>query len=711
MISTNRHQLTPQLSQNSSKLLERHLSRLAVVYIRQSTLQQVERHQESTRLQYALVDRAQELGWSHHRILVIDEDLGRSGASADGRPGFQRLVFEIGLDHVGLVLGVEMSRLARSCRDWHQLLDTCAIFGTLIGDSDGLYDPTCYNDRLLLGLKGTMSEAELHIIKQRMLAGRLARARRGELGMALPMGYTHRPSGEVIVEPDEQARATIELVFELFERLNTVNAVLAKLVAQGVKLPVRVRSGAEKGELEWHRPNRVSLLNLLRNPLYAGAYVWGRRPTDPRRKRPGRPSSGRTVAGPDQWQVLIKDHYPAYISWERYERNLLQLKANSAQGMGVPRRGAALLPGLVVCGRCGHKMAVGYQSRGHYRYHCSREAIEYGSPRCQSLTGVELDRAVCQLVLKAMEPAALELALQAASTLEAQRKQECGLWEKRLERARYETERAFRQYNVVEPENRLVARTLERRWEELLGVEQSLREDYTRYLSENPPVLGQEERDIIRSLAHDLPTLWHAPTTTVLDRIEIIRLLMDRVLVRVEGDSERVDVEIHWAGGHRTQLTCRRSVALMKQLSDYQALMARVAELFGEGLKQRELAARLNEEGWKPPKRRDSFSESMVAALLSRQGLSQSKPLSRKAFPAPGEGEWTLQALALHLDIPSVTLFTWLKKGVLTARKEEQPPRRWLIQADEAELNRLRAYRQRVREWLRPARIPEPPCT
>lgn len=298
----------------SEKVRGHHRDRLAVVYVRQSTLQQLVRHQESTRLQYGLVDRALGLGWPQAQVLVIDDDQGKSATTAAGRPGFQRLVAEVGLNHVGLVLGVEMSRLARSCRDWHQLLEICGLFGTLIGDLDGIYDPTDYNDRLLLGLKGTLSEAELHMLKQRMLAGKRAKAERGELGMAVPMGYARRPSGEVILDPDEQARATIALVFAQFERCGTINGVLQYLVRHQIQLPHRVRLGLRQGDLDWHRPNRTTLSNLLHHPIYAGAYAYGRRPTDPRRQQPGRPATGRRMAAPVDCAVLLQDHLPAPIS-------------------------------------------------------------------------------------------------------------------------------------------------------------------------------------------------------------------------------------------------------------------------------------------------------------------------------------------------------------------------------------------------------------
>ena len=336
------------------KIAPVHLQRLAVVYVRQSTAQQVLRHEESTRLQYGLVDRARELGWSEDRILVIDDDLGHSAAEGEQRAGFQRLVSEVSLDHVGMILGVEISRLARSSKDWHQLLEICALFGTLIADSDGICDPADFNDRMLLGLKGTMSEAELHAIKQRMHQGKLSKARRGELGFDVPTGYVRSSSGEVTFDPDEEVQQVVELIFRKFEELLTVHALLRYLVAHDVRIGVRVRGGERKGELEWHAPNQTTLQNMLRNPIYAGAYAYGRRRSDPRKRKPGRRSTGRTSPSQGGWHVLLKDRLPAYISWQTYEKNLRQLQDNRAvaEARGAPRDGNSLLQGLVVCGYC-----------------------------------------------------------------------------------------------------------------------------------------------------------------------------------------------------------------------------------------------------------------------------------------------------------------------------------------------------------------------
>ena len=370
----------PTIEDRPTKIGDRHLERLAVVYVRQSSLYQVQHNQESTRLQYSLEAMARELGWEAGRVLVLDDDLGTSGKAAAGRQDFQRLLAEVALDHVGIILGVEMSRLARSNKDWHHLLELCARFGTLIADLDGLYDPSRYNDRLLLGLKGTMSEAELHLLRQRLLQGKLQKARRGELSKAVPSGYLLQASGEVVLDADESVRAAIRFVFEQFERLGTAHAVLRALVEQEFQIGVRRRTGIDRGSLEWHHPNRTMVVNILRNPIYAGAYVYGRRQTDPRRQQPGRPATGRTpLVEPANWQACVRDHFPAYITWEQFERNQARLKANRKLLRAVAvRSGTALLQGLVRCGRCNLSMSVQYakyNGRVYPRYICSRRPV------------------------------------------------------------------------------------------------------------------------------------------------------------------------------------------------------------------------------------------------------------------------------------------------------------------------------------------------
>jgi DNA invertase Pin-like site-specific DNA recombinase len=680
-----------------AKIQGGHHARLAVVYIRQSTGQQVLEHQESTLRQYELAQHAEHLGWAADRVVVIDDDLGKSGTSTAGRTGFQRLVSEVGLGHVGLILGGEMSRLARSCADWYQLLDLCALFGTLIGDADGIYDPALFNDRLLLGLHGTMSEAELHLLHHRLQQGRLHKAQRGELAFPVPMGYVRQPRGEVGFDPDEQVQHVVRLIFRKFEELGTLNAVLRYLVDHHIQVGIRVREGPGKGRLDWRRPHRTMLQTVLKHPIYAGAYAYGRRQVDPRRMSVGRPQAGRVLAAPAAWYALLPDRVPAYISWEQYERHLAQLTANQARAdtIGVAREGAALLTGLLVCGRCGCRLTVRYReaTRGH-TYICCRHQVDYGVEQCQQLSGLCLDAYVSEQVLRALEPAALELALAAAQHVERERADLELLWRQRLERATYEAERARRQYDAVEPENRLVARSLERGWEEKLAARQQLEEEYHRFATTRPRLLAAGEQAAIRALAADMPALWYAPSVTAADRKEIIRQVVERVEVAVQGESERVQVRITWVGGLRTEGELARPVARFRQLSYYPALRAAVETGATAGLSLAAIADHLNAAGYRPPKRCPHFTPPIVHDLLR-----QLQGRARRGPPAQGSelttDEWWLAELAREVGMPPVTLYHWLRRGWLTARQEPIPPRRWIVWADAAECARLRALHQR----------------
>jgi DNA invertase Pin-like site-specific DNA recombinase/DNA-binding MarR family transcriptional regulator len=692
------------------KIGPRHRDRLAAVYVRQSTAQQVHDHTESTRLQYGLAERAAALGWAASRVLVIDDDLGHSASGADARPGFQRLVSEVGLDHVGIVLGIEMSRLARSGREWHQLLELCALSGTLLGDPDGVYDPADHNDRLLLGLKGTISEAELYLIKQRMWSGRLAKARRGELAVPLPSGYVRRPSGEVALDPDEQVQAVIRLIFGLFERLGTVNGVLCFLADNHIQLGVRVREGPARGELEWRRPSRATLQNILRNPAYAGIYVYGRSTTDPRRRQAGRPFTGRVRTAREDWAVFLPGLLPGYITIGQYEKNRQRMEANRSwsQGMGVVRNGPALLAGLVACGRCGQKMTVRYQRGpgGELRpvYVCSREKADHGDRQCQQLAGSCVDGYVTGLMLDALAPAALEVSLAAAGQAEARRAQVDQIWRQRLERADFAADRARRQYQLTEPENRLVARQLEKEWEAALAERKRLGEEYDRFTASRPRALTPAERSQIRALAEDIPAIWHAPTTTDADRKQLIRHLVERVQVEVLGTSEKAEVQVVWAGGHRTTTQITRPVASLTQLSYYPQLAERARELAHAGLTHAQIAAKLTTEGFRPPKRCEAFTAAAVSDLLRAAGAQLPRSPARR--PPLAEHEWWLRDLAAHLGMSHITLDSWVRRG-WAAGYLHPAIKRIVVRAGPAEVERLRILHrtprgQHVRRpWLK----------
>lgn len=666
----------------SVKIQDKHLERLAVVYVRQSSPQQVIDHQESRQRQYALADHAVTLGWSKDRVLVIDDDQGQSGRSVEERDGFKRLLTEVTLGHVGLVLGLEMSRLARSSKDWHNLLEVCALFGTLLGDQDGVYNPNDTNDRLLLGLKGTMSEYEMFTMRNRLQFGRLHKAERGELYIAVPCGYQKLPSGQVIMEPDEQARAVIQMVFDQFDELGSQYAVLHYLIRNNIRIGVRPRFGPRRGELEWRRPCMSMVAQILHHPIYAGAYVFGWRP------RPGKgPAARHTRWAPmEEWQVLKRDHLPAYITWEKYLANQQRLNDNRNQpnSAGVPRQGAALLSGLLICGTCGRRLRPGY-GRTEPFYRCIWHLMEAREQTCSSLNAAVIDNLVTQQVLRALEPAALELSLQAEADVHKERQRLHGHWHKQLERARYEVERAERQYQAVEPENRLVARTLEQRWEDALRQQRQLQEEYDRFMQDQPAQLNDKERSRIRELANDMPTLWHAPATSAAERKEIIRCLVEKVIVHLKKDSEYVDATIHWQGGFTSQHEIVRPVSSYARMRDFKQLCERLIEMRKEGLHAEAMADKLNQEGFAPPRRSGPFSKELVRQLLCRHGLSNEKTCT----PTLARHEWWLPALARKLKMPAGKLRGWLERGWLHGR---QTPAQhlWIVWADPDELRRLR---------------------
>jgi DNA invertase Pin-like site-specific DNA recombinase len=705
-------------SQSQEKIRAEHRDRAAVVYVRQSSRQQVLEHSESTRLQYALAERAAALGWARSRIVVIDDDLGVSAAMADARAGFARLVTEVTMGRVGIVLGIEMSRLARTGRDWHQLLELCSLAGVLLADPDGVYDPGFYNDRLLLGLKGTMSEAELYLIRQRMLSGKLAKAERGELAIPLPIGYVRRPSGEVVLDPDEQARHVVRLVFDAFGRLGTLNGVLRYLVEHQVQLPVRVHGGLAKGELEWRRPTRETLQIMLHNPVYAGYYAYGRRQVEPRRKVPGRPSTGRVVKDTGEWLVLLPGRLPAYITPGQYEANVAQMAANrqTAATPGAPRDGSALLSGLLRCGRCDgeHRMSVRYHDgsrAAHFAhgYICAYQHVNYGiGGICQHIAGPALDAYVAGQVLDAVAPAALEVSLAAAGQAEAERAMLDKLWRQRLERARYAADRARRQYQLAEPENRLVTRQLETDWEAALAEADQLQGDYQRFTEAHPKTLTAAERAAIQALASDLAQVWDAPSTTQADRKELLRILIEKITVAVAGTSELVEVTITWAGGHQTTGQAIRPVARLDQLSYYPALLARVTELAEAGCTTRQIAGTLNAEGFRPPKRTTRFGPEQVRTLLDQHNLRTRNQRGQPGVLADlGPGEWSVPGLAAALAMPTATVYNWIYRGWITAR--HVPGRKyWIITAGTAEMQQLRERRARPAGFYTRARWTQP---
>jgi DNA-binding MarR family transcriptional regulator len=533
-----------------------------------------------------------------------------------------------------------------------------------------------------------------------MLGGRIAKARRGELAVPLPSGFVRRPSGEVILDPDEQVRTVIALVFSLFERIGTVGGVLCYLADNRIQVGIRLREGPDRGELAWRRPSRAMVQNMLRNPAYAGIYAYGRSSCDPRKRQPGRPYSGRKRAGTGEWLVSLPGVLPSYISVEQYERNMRRMDANRsrAQSMGAVRDGPALLAGLVRCGRCGMKMTVRCQ-RGpggglQPSYVCGMAAVTWADERCQQLAGKCVDDYAAALALRAMAPAALEVSLAAAEQEEDQRAATDRIWRQRLERADYAADRARRQYQLAEPENRLVVRQLEKDWNDALAERQRLGEEYDRHLAARPRALTAAEREQIRALAADLPAVWHAATTTDADRKQLLRHLIENVAVTVIGVSEQVDVEVTWAGGHRTTGRVTRPVASLAQLSYFPRLRQRAAELAAAGSTAAQIAESLNAEGLRPPKRAETFTRSSVHDLLSALSLQHTHAPARR--PELGEHEWWLRDLAAHLGMSKVTLDAWVRRGWADGYLHPEA-RLIVVRADPAETERLRVLHESPR--------------
>ena len=470
-----------------------HRAKRAYIYVRQSSVNQIKHHRESTELQYRLVDRAVRFGWPRERIEVVDEDLGKSGASDSDRSGFQKLIAEIGLGNAGLVVSLDASRLARNNRDWHQLLELCSLFGVLIADGERLFNPCLYHDRLLLGLSGIMSEAELHQIHIRLHQGERQKAARGELRIPLPAGLAYDRSGAIILNPDEEVQARLRLVFAKFRELQSARAVMRYLLTRHLPLPVRPLVGPEPQDVVWRGADGARVRAILQNPAYAGAYVYGRRRQDPSRRKPGARSATAKVAM-NEWPVCLKGAHPGYIDWEQFVTNQKRLAQNSnsytAGHMGVPKKGSALLQGVAVCGRCGRRMSLRYTGpNADYPVYCCRSDRDMAAgPLCQEVRALPVDALVEQTLLDALSPDQIVLAMAALEQIEAEASGLERQWALRRERARYDAERARRQYDAVEPENRLVARTLELLWEEKLRAAETIENEYEQWRrSATPP--------------------------------------------------------------------------------------------------------------------------------------------------------------------------------------------------------------------------------
>lgn len=603
-----------------SKVAPRHLERKAFVYVRQSSMAQVQQHRESAKRQYALRERAVRLGWSAEQVETVDDDQGQSGASADGRGGFQRLVSEVALGRVGAVLGLEVSRLARSCVDWYRLLEVAALSRTLIVDEDGVYDPNHYNDRLLLGLKGTLSEAELHFLKSRMIGGRRNKARRGAFRIRLPVGYVWE-EGEIRLDPDERIRDAVKLFFACFERLGSAAAVSRYFEDQRQPFPSRDGWGSPDAVASWGPLSISRAAGILHNPIYTGTYAYNRKSVceeDP--EDPGR--GGR---------ILIPGTHPGYITLEQYERNLARLMANrdlfaGTRFKGRAREGRSLLQGIVLCGRCGRHMNIKYERDGSALFSCHAQRTRRP---CQYVQGRHVEPLVEEVILEALSREELELAVGALEKFTERARELDRQWTNRIEAARYEAEKAARRYKRVEPENRLVARTLEGEWNVRLEELERLEKDHSEVKRQPPFELTETQREKILALAQDLPRLWRAKTTSNSQRKEVVRLLIEDVTLANVDEPWSVSVAIHWKTGALTRHRARR--LLRHPQTTAPEVMARIEMLWRENT-DAEIATVLNAEGYQSGYRRP-FTPGMIAHLRSRRGWKKYRLGKRKPGP------------------------------------------------------------------------------
>jgi DNA invertase Pin-like site-specific DNA recombinase len=586
---------------SSQKIRPDHLDRLAIIYVRQSTLFQVRENTGSTTRQYDLVKRAQDLGWTPARIQVVDQDQGQSGASSVGRDGFQWLVAEVGLGHVGAVLSLEVSRLARSCSDWYRLLEICALTETLVVDDEGVYDPGAHNDRLLLGFKGSMSEAELHWLKSRLQGGKQSKAEQGSLRFRLPIGLVYDPAGRIVLDPDEAVQEAVRLVFSLFEQSPSALAVVSAFAKLHLRFPTRWWGGKRADELIWSRLTHERVLNILHSPLYAGAYVYGRTKSRSRTLPGEEPRvKGRTRrVKQEDWPIVLLDAHPSYITWEHFLHNQRQLDDNrtwrAEEHRGAVREGPSLLQGIVLCGSCGRRMGIRYQRNGSLlMYECHQLHSQLAARTCQTMRGDRIDQAVTQCFLEAIEPAHLEVALSALDQVEARAKHIDQQWQRQIERAQYEAGLARRRYKAVDPDNRLVARSLEREWNEKLAEVEKLEREHTLLPKPAALLLTGEQREQIRRLAHDLPAIWHASTTTFTERKQLMRWLIKDVTLSKRGNV--IDVAIRWQTEALTRLAIPRYKMSWEERQTSPQVVERVREL-SPTQTNAQIAALLNEEG------------------------------------------------------------------------------------------------------------------
>ena len=676
------------------KITEQHRRKPAYVYLRQSTPGQVRHHRESTERQYALREKAQELGWNQAVIHVLDHDLGISGAQMAGREDFKTLVADVSMGQVGAVFALEASRLARSNLDWHRLLELCALTQTLVIDEDGCYDPADFNDGLLLGLKGTMAQAELHFLHQRLQGGKLNKAKKGELRFPLAVGYCYDEQGRMFQDPDEEVRGAVDLVFGLFRETGSAYAVVQGFSQRGLHFPKRAYGGAWDGKLVWGHLTYSRVLSMLKNPTYAGMYVYGRYQYRRKITAEGEIEKHVQAVAMPEWTIRLSEHHAGYITFEEFLTNRERLEKNRTNGeatvlSGPAREGLALLQGLLLCGYCGRALTVRYRGNGgiYPIYECNWLRREgQATKNCLNFRCDLLDPVVTEEVLKALQPAELELALAAVQELERRDEAIMHQWQMRLQRAEYEAALAERRYQEVDPSNRLVAGTLERRWNDTLVQLEELKKQAAEFQRQEAHVATPEQREKILALARDLPRVWHAPTTQAKDRKRMLRLLIKDITVEKSPQQKQLLIHIRWQGGTSSDLP----VQLLPNMADrmrYPAELVDRVRGLAQSLSDAQIADQLNQ-----------------AALVSAVG----KPFTvsmikwiRHAYKIPAAqlrhpDELTVHQLAERFAVNPNVVYYWIEHGVIQARRLNAGAPYWITVREGDE--------QKLRDWIRSSR-------
>ena len=661
---------------DNQKIKSTHLQRLAYVYVRQSTAAQVEFNRESTDRQYKLAQRAIDLGWSKQQVKVIDEDLAQSGSSAAQRGGFTMMTTDVALGQVGLILSIEVSRVARNNADWYRLLDLCSVTDTLIGDEDGTYHPGLFNDRLLLGLKGTMAEAELHVIRARLEGGIRNKAARGELRRGLPVGFIWgEQDGEVLMHPDQAVTGAIHTVFEKFVQMGSVRQVWLWFRSEKLRFPLQTNT---LPDIKWVTASYHAIHTVLTNPVYAGVYTYGKTRQETFVDETGQVKKRVKRLPQSQWAVLIHDHHKGFIDWKTYEMIKARIAKNTRpvahQDTGATREGAALLQGLATCGKCGRRLRVYYQGKHSTPgYYCTANKVMEGrAEHCMRIGGVKIDEAVADAFLDAITPAAIEAALLAEKSIEADHDASIAQWRLQVERLGYEADRAERSYRAVEPENRLVARTLETQWELCLSKLKDAKKELDRRQRQNPKNLTPDQRDSIRTLGEDIRLVWQSPTTTHRDRKELLQILLQEVNIAVEREKSEAHLILRWKGGVISELEINllyRKIPPIRTEQDTIELVHRLAAHYPDAV----ITGILNRQG-KKTARGDRFTANKVGNLRRYWKIPRFD-----AATAPSDGELvTIKKAADILGVATSTVHRWLADGFI-AGEQITPGAPWQI--------------------------------